>query len=192
MKYPNNINKTYQKTISYSNRGMDLESLLNQTNQYYLDIDKAVIYKKATPIGIVKMSYENSKKIIEKAYFKEPSTLDYNGIYKGRYLEFDAKECQSKTSFPLKNLHQHQLEHLKRIIAHQGIAFLIIYMNEKYFFLNGTDLIKYLAVNQAKSIRYEYIQNEGYELQYNYNKGLNYLDIIDQILIKENMQNEKD
>ena len=52
--------------------------------------------------------------MIKEAYFNEPSTLDYTGIYKNKYIEFDAKETKSKTSFPLSNIHSHQLEHIKK------------------------------------------------------------------------------
>ena len=99
MQYPNNIKKSYTKlSVSHSNRGMNLESALNSSNEYYLRMDKALIYKKPTPIGVVDVSYKNHKKIIEKAYFKEQSTLDYNGLYRGKYIEFDAKETLNKTS----------------------------------------------------------------------------------------------
>ena len=100
MQYPNNIKKSYTKlSVSHSNRGMNLENALNISNEYYLRNDKALIYKKPTPIGVVDVSYQNHKKIIEKAYFKEQSTLDYNGLYRGKYIEFDAKETLNKTGY---------------------------------------------------------------------------------------------
>jgi len=102
MRYPGLINKTYKKTINYKNRGMDLENIINEACKYYLDNDIAVIYKKPTPIGVIDVDYKNGA-VINKAYFKEPSTLDYNGIYKGKYIEFDAKESKSETSFPIKS-----------------------------------------------------------------------------------------
>ena len=92
MKYPGNIKKTFKTSINYRNRGMDLEALINDACKYYLDNDIAVIYKKPTPIGIVEVDY--SRMVIKKAYFKEASTLDYNGLYKGKYVEFDAKESK--------------------------------------------------------------------------------------------------
>ena len=95
MNYPNKIikNKPWRLEVSHSNRGMNLEEMLNQSNNYYKEKDIALIFKKPTPIGIVDVAYENKKKIIKKAYFKEQSTLDYNGIYRGKYIDFDAKEC---------------------------------------------------------------------------------------------------
>ena len=77
----------------YSNRGMGLEDDLNNTNKYYLDTNKAIIYKKPTPITINKVDYKSrTDAVIKEAHFKIPSTTDYNGIYKGRYIYFEAKE----------------------------------------------------------------------------------------------------
>ena len=73
-------------------RGMSLEEDINLSNTYYLSVDQAVIYKKPTPIQIVKVDYpsRNKARIVE-AYYQAPSTTDYNGIYKGRYIDFEAK-----------------------------------------------------------------------------------------------------
>ena len=153
MLYPNNIKKSYSKqNISHGNRGMDLESELNITNNYYKEKDLALIYKKPTPIGIVDVSYKNQKKIIEKAYFKEQSTLDYNGIYKGKYIDFDAKVTKNKTAFPLANIHKHQTEHIRGVIRHKGIAFLIIRMNNITYFLKGEDYLFYIDNNKENQL----------------------------------------
>ncbi len=175
MNYPNKKNVIYHKNINYANRGMDLEAMINESNQYYLENNLALIYKKPTPIGIVKVDYSNNSQKITNAYFEAPSTLDYNGLYKGKYIEFDAKNTESKTSFPLSNVHKHQIEHIKRVINHGGIVFLIIRINELIYLLNGPDFIRFINENTRKSIPYEFIKNNGYELEYNYNKGLNYL-----------------
>ena len=106
---------------------MHLESDIEETNLYYLTMGIAVIHKKPTPVQVVDVSYpaRNKAKIVE-AYYKTPSTTDFNGIYKGKYIDFDAKETKSKTSMPLKNIHPHQIEHLRNVDKHGGIAFLII------------------------------------------------------------------
>lgn len=179
LNYPNKIKKEYHKNVTYGNRGMDLENIINDTNEYLLNNDIALIYKKPTPIGVVKVAYENNKQIITKAYFASPSTLDYNGLYKGKYIEFDAKSTESKTSFPLANVHEHQINHIKNVIKHKGIVFLIIRINSLYYLLNGIDFINFIENNTRKSIPYDYIKEYGYELEYNYNKGLNYLKYVD-------------
>lgn len=184
MLYPNNIKKSNTNYINYGNRGMDLETLINETNEYYLKNDIALIFKKPTPIGIAKTSFNEFGKTIDKAYFKEQSTLDYNGLYKGKYIEFDAKETKIKTSFPISNVHSHQINHIRNVIRHDGIVFLIIKMNGLYFILMGQDFIEFIDNNERKSIPYEYINSKGYMINEKYNPSLDYLRIIDD-LIKE-------
>src|SRR5574344_323688 len=116
MQYPNGLKKTYNNKISYGNRGMILENAINETNQYYLVNNIAVIYKKPTPITINKVLYPNRyEAVIKEAYFKTPSTTDYNGLYKGKYIDFEAKETKTK-SFPFINISLHQINHLESII----------------------------------------------------------------------------
>lgn len=185
MRYPNNINKSYTKlSVSHSNRGMNLENTINSSNEYYLRKDKALIYKKPTPIGVVDVSYQNHKKIIEKAYFKEQSTLDYNGLYRGKYIEFDAKETLNKTSFPLSNIHEHQTKQIRNVIKHGGIVFLIIRMNNLNYLLTGEDYIDYIDNNDRKSISYKYIEDKAHLIKESYQPQLDYLKIVDEIYFK--------
>ena len=181
--YPG-LKKEYAKIKqSYANRGMDLENLLNETNQYYLEKDIAVIYKKPTPIGINKVRYENNKQIIKEAYFKTQSTLDYNGIYKGKYIDFEAKETKSKTSFTLNNIHPHQIEHLKNIARHGGIAFLIIRfteLNETYY-LGIKELVEFLKNEERKSLPLSFFHEKAILIKDSFNPRIDYLKIIDQI-----------
>ncbi len=168
----------------YKNRGMDLEELLNSSNDYYLDIDKAVIYKKPTPIGVVKVSYQGNHKIINKGYFKEQSTLDYNGLYKGKYIDFEAKVTHNKTSFPLNNIHPHQIAHMKKVIKHGGICFLVIMMNEIVYLLPGVNFVQYVETTTRKSIPYEFIKNNAYEIKYGINPVLDYLSVVEKIYFR--------
>lgn len=187
--YPNKKKSVNKRTISHSNRGMNLEEDLSVTNQYYLDLNLAVVYKKPTPIQIVKVDYSkrNSAKITE-AYFNVSSTTDYNGIYKGKYIDFEAKETQSLTSFPLSNIHAHQIKHLDYITKHGGFAFVIIRfvkLTEDYL-VEATTLMKYLNETTRKSIPYQWIQENGYLIENKYQARLDYLKIVDQ-LIKESL-----
>jgi recombination protein U len=181
VQYPNNIKKNYQNPLSFKNRGMDLEDELNISNDYYVESDIALIYKKPTPIGISDVSYNSHGKLIEKAYFKEQSTLDYNGLYKGKYIEFEAKVTQNKTSFPLQNIHEHQIKHIRSVLRHNGIVFLIIKINNLVYLLKGDDFINYIDTNNRKSVTYEYIKTSGYLIKYGINPPLDYLKIVDKI-----------
>ena len=110
MNYPNKISKTKVKNTNYANRGMFLEEDLNLSNKYYLESNIAIIHKKPTPIKIVKVSFDSKKNAtINEAYFKMPSTTDYNGIYKGKYIDFEAKEVKNNKCFPLSNINNHQI-----------------------------------------------------------------------------------
>lgn len=187
MNYPNKKKIINDNYVYYGKRGMNLEDDINSSNKYYLDNDIAVIYKKPTPIKVVKVDYNkriNTK--ITEAYYEIPSTTDYNGIYKGKYIDFEAKETKSKTSFSLNNIHKHQIEHLIRIKNHGGISFLIIrftLLNET-FLLETEKLESFLNDNNRKSIPLSYIKENGYLINENYNPRLEYIKIIDIILEK--------
>jgi len=183
--YPNGKHAEIKKVVNYSRRGMSLEDDLNSTNKYYLLIDKAAIYKKPTPITITKVDYKkrSSAKITE-AFFQIPSTTDYNGVYKGKYIDFEAKETHSKTSMPLQMIHAHQIEHMRRVIRYGGIAFLIARfseMNETYF-IKAQDLLAYIDESSKKSLPYSWFKEMGILIPYNYNCKVDYLEIIDSIL----------
>lgn len=174
--------ESYFKNNIYANRGMTLESDINNSNEYYNQNNIALIYKKPTPIKVVQVEYPKNK--IKEAYFNEPSTLDYNGVYLGKYLEFDAKETQSKTSFPLSNIHKHQMEHIKKVIENKGIAYLIVRfttLNKNYLLL-GPDLINFTKNFDRKSIPLHYFEEYGYLIELKYTPRLDYIKIIDKII----------
>lgn len=177
MLYPGSVKKEYKRNISHKNRGMKLENLINDTNEYYIENDIAIIYKKPTPILVCNVDYKKNK--ILEGYYKTPSTLDYNGIYKGKYIDFDAKETLNKTSFPLSNVHEHQLLHMKRVIKHGGISFLIIKMNSFYYLLDGNKIFEFMENNDRKSIPYDYIVENGYLIKEGLRPALDYIKVID-------------
>lgn len=167
-------------SISASNRGMNLENDINLSNEYYTEKGIALITKRPTPINIVKVDYTHGAKITD-AYFEKQSTTDYNGVYKGKYLDFEAKNTKSKTSFPLSNIEKHQIEHLKRVLEHGGIAFFIIQfqtLNEVYL-LDASYVIHYYEHGERKSIPYEVFKKEGIIIQQGYNPRLFYIDAVE-------------
>jgi len=189
MNYPNGIkkNKTaiHHEKIDHKNRGMTLESELNISNEYYREIDKAYIYKKPTPITITKVDYPSrDKTVIREAFFTVPSTTDYNGLYKGKYIDYEAKETVSKTALALSNIHPHQIEHIKNIYNHSGIAFLIVRfttLNETYL-LPADKLIFFLNTTDRKSIPIDYFRKEGFIIKDGYRPRVDYLKIVDKLI----------
>ncbi|WP_163969829.1 Holliday junction resolvase RecU [Oceanobacillus halotolerans] len=193
MKYPNGkkLSSTKEKLSlpdnSFSNRGMSLEADINVTNNYYLQTNKAVIHKKPTPVQIVNVNYpKRSAAVITEAYFKQASTTDYNGIYRNKYIDFEAKETNHKTRFPLANIHNHQIEHLDAIIQQGGIGFIIIRFtaHQETYFMKAKQLFRYWndKLNGGrKSIPYDAVKSECYEIPFHYYKRVDYISIIDKL-----------
>ena len=167
------------KLINYGNRGMTLEQDINLTNEYYKEKQIALIYKKPIPIKVLKIN--NTKTRIQDAFYEQKSTLDYSGIYKEKYIEFDAKETNNKTSLPLQNVHKHQIEHIRNILYYKGITFLIVRFNyhDKTFLLPGSILINYIDTTKKKSIPYSFFVENCHEIDIKYRPRLDYLKIID-------------
>ncbi len=185
MNYPKGIKKENTNNyIKFDNRGMDLENDINLTNQYYIENEIAYIYKKPTPIQVTKIDYKNNSVIIKEGFFKEPSTTDYNGLYKGKYIDFEAKETNSKTSFPLSNIHNHQINHIRNIVNNNGICFLIVRFtsfNEDYL-LMGKDFINFIDNNDRKSLPLSFFKEKGHIINISYRPRLDYLKVVDEII----------
>lgn len=186
--YPSGRSFNQNKNINYSRRGMSLEDDLNDTNKYYLDADIAAVYKKPTPITIVTVDYKSrSTAKITEAYFQTPSTTDYNGVYKGLYLDFEAKETHSNTSLVLSMIHPHQLTHMERVIKHNGVAFLIVRfagLDETYFVF-AEKLLGFIKTTTRKSVPHDWFVQNGYLIPYKYNIKVDYLKVIDKYVLEE-------
>ena len=173
-------------SLSASNRGMNLEEDINLSNEYYSDNGIALITKRPTPINIVKVDYTKGARITD-AYFEKQSTTDYNGVYKGRYLDFEAKNTKSKTSFPLSNIEKHQITHLKRVIEQGGIAFFIIQFQtlNEIFLIDASFVIDFWENGDRKSIPYEVFKKEGILLRQGYNPRIYYIDAVESKYFKK-------
>lgn len=109
-------------------RGSTLEEFINHTNERYLEQGLALIQKIPTPITPVKIDKEHRH--ITLAYFEQKSTVDYIGAVQGIPVCFDAKECSTDT-FPLQNIHEHQVTFMEAFEKQGGISFFIIYFSER-------------------------------------------------------------
>ena len=174
-----------KRHISSANRGMDLEGDINASNEYYKERGLCLITKRPTPINIVKVDYSKGA-IITNAYFEKQSTTDYNGVYNGRYIDFEAKQTKSKTSFPLANIPPQQIEHLKGVLKQNGIAFFIIEFVSKNetFLLDAKYVIEFYEHGERKSIPYEKFLEVGHKIKRGFAPRLDYLSIVDEIYCK--------
>lgn len=194
--YPNKKKKKIQaldgqrKTV-HANRGMNFEAEINESNNFYANNDIAYIYKKPTPIKVVRVNTVNNnfqkRHVISEAYYEQASTTDYNGIYKGRYIDFEAKQVKYKTFNIGANLKDHQVEHLKNVYNHGAIAFLLVDFTatDEVYLLPIQKLIDFLAFEKNKSIiPISYFQEHAYLVKRGYTPRIDYLKIVDNLLEK--------
>lgn len=191
IKYPNgekytpSVKKRKQTkselSFSAANRGMNLEEDINVSNDYYRNQGIALIYKRPTPINIVKVDYSKGARIID-AYFEKQSTTDYNGVYKGRYIDFEAKSTKNRTSFPISNISSHQIEHLKQVINHGGIAFFIVefQLRNEIYLIDASFVIEFYEHGERKSIPYETFKKEGILVKLGYQPRIDYIPAVEE------------
>ncbi len=147
-------------------RGSTLEELVNRTNEQYREKELALIQKIPTPITPVRMDKENRH--ITLAYFEQRSTVDYIGAVQGIPVCFDAKECSTDT-FPLSNIHPHQVEFMKAFERQGGIAFFLLFFSSEdlFYYLPLRDLLCFWSRMEhggRKSFRREEL-DDGYYLK---------------------------
>ncbi|MCU4117091.1 Holliday junction resolvase RecU [Mycoplasma zalophi] len=116
------------------NRGMLLESIINKTNERYYLNQVAFFQKKELNIKFKKVLNKNDKLQLKDAKIFSKSTVDYYGVYKGKFIAFEAKETDSKL-FSLSNIKKHQHKYLLDITQFGGIGFYIIFFKQFDCFL---------------------------------------------------------
>ena len=183
--------------LSFSNRGKSLEDELNDTNEFYLSRGMAVIHKKPVPIQIVNVKYPaRSAAVITEAYFRTPSTTDFNGVWQGNYIDFEAKETKSATSFPLQNIHEHQVDHMKAVAKQAGIVFFIIKFTtlDRYFIISYDSFEIYwerMKTGGRKSMTLAEFEDVATEVLPGYNPRLDYLQAMSSIIARSQEANER-
>ena len=157
--------------------------LINQVREVGKTFTGATIY--GEPCGHAPKYYASVKVRFGTRTFTKGDKVDLSDGEEADGFRLKFKVTKNKTLFPLYNIHEHQLLHIRRIIKHHGISFLIIYMNNTYYLLPGEKLISFIDNNTTKSIPYEYIKNNSYVIKLGYNPYLDYIKAID-LMIKEN------
>lgn len=160
-------------------RGSTLEDMINHTNEIYREKKLALIQKIPTPITPI--TIEKSTRHITLAYFDQKSTVDYIGAVQGIPVCFDAKECAIKT-FPLQNVHEHQIRFMKEFEEQGGIAFIILHftaLDEMYYmpFRNLEKFWKRMEAGGRKSFTYDEI-DKTYQIRASRDILVHYLETI--------------
>ena len=79
---------------------------------------------------------------------------------------FDAKECRVDT-FPLQNVHEHQLDFMRKFEGQGGISFLLIYYTarEELYYMRYEQIRKFwerACQGGRKSIRFEELEPDWF------------------------------
>lgn len=140
-------------------RGSTLEDLINLTIEKYTDSGIALIQKIPTPIKPINI--DQTSRHITLAYFEQKSTVDYIGVVQGIPVCFDAKECNVDT-FPMQNIHKHQVDFMERFEKQEGVSFIILYYAHKdeMYYLPFADIKKFHDRSEQggrKSFRFDEI-----------------------------------
>jgi recombination protein U len=104
-------------------------------------------------------------------------------VYRGKYLDFEAKSTVSKTSLPISNITSHQINHLKNVIMHGGIAFFIIAFEslQQTYLLPANNLLSFLNKKDRQSLPIDWIQTHAQVIEIGYKPRLNYLKAVDRL-----------
>ncbi len=122
--------------INQGKRGMQIESMINLTNQTYNLKRSAIVNKRPTPVKVMKSKGTR----VLSGYFEAKSTVDYDGVYNGRAIYFEAKSTKD-VRFPLKNIHQHQMDYMEKVDKAGALCFFLIeckVMNTVFLVLYST------------------------------------------------------
>ena len=138
-------------------RGSALEDIINRSNDSYREKKLALIQKVPTPITPI--SIDKESRHITLAYFDQKSTVDYIGAVQGIPVCFDAKECAVET-FPLHNIHPHQIAFMREFEEQGGISFIILSYTVKneIYYLPFDEILRFwtrMEEGGRKSFTYE-------------------------------------
>lgn len=142
----------------FSNRGMFLETLINQTAWYYEQQGHCIIFKRSVPVSI----YKNEDNVVcAKVISKSGS--DYYGIYKGRMIDFEAKQT-TNNYFLLSNIKSHQWDHLIKIQKFNGISFIVLHLltEDSYYVIDIDKIIEY---RNTTKLTLEWIHSNGFKIE---------------------------
>ncbi|MCU5656458.1 Holliday junction resolvase RecU [Bacillus mycoides] len=164
------------------NRGMAFEKLINLSNEMYQREGVALINKRPTPVKVLKSKGGR----VLNGFYEAKSTVDYDGVYKGRAIVFEAKSTENATRFDLKNIAQHQLDYLEKAEKMGTICFFLIeFSKDKSVFAVPLSIIQsYVRMSQQpkgkKSIPRADFDIYGYLVDQSERAPVDYLKYIDE------------
>lgn len=179
--------------MHYGNRGAAFESLINMANIQYDNAGIALVHKRPTPVKVLKSKGHK----VTNGVYEAKSTVDYDGIYKGKAIYFEAKSVKGNR-FKLDNLHDHQMKHLEKTFNLGAVCFLLIEFSDSktIYFVPYTVMKFYVDKSKAtyaprgsKSIPQDDFDVYAYGVKSTNRSLLDYLYWVDELYEGEVMVN---
>jgi recombination protein U len=173
-------------TVYSGKRGMAFENLLEYTNTIYANKGKAVISKRATPMKIISKTRMPGQHI---CVFDKKSTVDYDGVYQGHSIQFEAKSTQEKR-FPLDMITKDQVAFLNKAEEQGAICFVLVELRalNTVFLVPNKMLQKYVKDAQSggrKSIPLDEMEVYAWLVESKNGYPLDYLSVVDKLIESE-------
>lgn len=164
-----------------ANMGMSFEKDVTKCCDYYRENMIADIYKRPTPIKVVKMS-KTHPGMIEEAYFQEKSTTDFVGIYKGKYIDFECKET-IHDSIPYSMIREQQFRHLKTIIEMGGIGFFLVSFKtaQEVYLIDASLILSEVENKKHPGFKRSFFIEKGIKVERSYNPPYKIIEAIEEI-----------
>lgn len=168
--------------FGYGNRGKSFENLIDHTNRIYQNKGVALINKRPTPMKIVGKTRGNQHICV----FSHKSTVDYDGIYKGKPIVFEAKSTNLKR-LPLDIITNHQIKYLDQADKQGAISFLIVEIRplQDVFIVSNSLLQRYVEIAEnggRKSISMDDLEVYAELVRSGNGVPLDYLQVVDKLL----------
>lgn len=189
------VNRSEEERVHDSairkNMGMAFEGDVSKSCDYYRLNDIALIYKRPTPIKIVKMN-KDKPGMISEAYFESKSTTDYVGIYKGKYIDFECKETIHDT-VPYHMIREQQYDHLRKVIKMGGIAFFLVSFKsfDEVYLLRADKVLSVIDKERHPGFKREFFINNAVLVKRGYTPPYKIIDAINEAF-EDEFERQKD
>lgn len=169
-------------SIYTGKRGQAFERLLDYTNQIYKSKGIALINKRPTPVKVVKSKGTR----VLNGFYEAKSTVDYDGVYNGRAIVFEAKTTKQQ-SLPLRMIADHQARYLDQAEKQGALSFLIVEMRAiKEVFLVTNDMLQKYIKNAReggrKSIPLRDLEVYAFLVESQNGVPLDYISVVDRLI----------
>ena len=143
------------------NKGMYLETIVDNTIDYYNCNFIGIFRKQSLPIKIKSV---NKKEVV--GIIKNKADSDYYGLYKGKFIAIEAKET-SLEFFDMKLIRKHQIIFLLDVIQNRGLSYLIVYFSktEHFYLVDFQTLWDYIKTINKKRIYENWFSQNSFSLE---------------------------